>query len=122
MDILEAARKYERDHKSSDMSSRVQLASGLEDRYDVISPWTKAQDEIAPEEEATETPCSFTGPLYYLTKPHAEVVQEYKNMFESHVSKEWALNSNVLEILSSDKSISMFAPGEWKGISVFEPL
>lgn len=88
VDILEAARKYERDHKSPDRPSRVQLASGLEDRYDVGSPWTKVQDEVAPEEEATETPCSFTGPLYYLTKPHAEVIQEYKSMFDSHVSKE----------------------------------
>ena len=43
-------------------------------------------------------------------------------MFESHVSKEWAMNSNVLEMLSSDKAISVFAPGEWKGNSGFEPL
>ena len=88
VDILESSRRSRRKQDIPIRSSRVQLLSGLEDKYGITSPWTKVQDEIAPEEEDTEIPCSFTGPLYYLTKPHAEVISEYKNMFDSHVSKQ----------------------------------
>jgi len=37
---------------------------------DVQDTWSRPMDEIAPEELETEEPCSFTGPLYYLSKPY----------------------------------------------------
>ena len=35
-----------------------------------------AADEVSPEEEDTPMPCSFSGPMYYLSKPYQEVLDD----------------------------------------------
>ena len=47
------------------------LGSIMRDFPDAISPWTQPQEKVYPEEkEETPMPCSFTGPMYYLSKPY----------------------------------------------------
>ena len=116
VDMLEA----NRDDKKCD---KVKAVFSLEERYqDLIRPWTIEQDPESPEEAESYVPCDFTGPLYYLTKPHEEVIVEYLAMFEEHVAKDWRENTKVLELLSSEKAKDVFCPAEWKGINGFEPL
>ena len=52
----------------------------------LINTWTLPQDIIASEDTETPQPCSFTGPLFYLGKPHLEAVQQYKDLISTHVS------------------------------------
>jgi hypothetical protein len=54
---------------------------------ELIEPWSEPILDIAPEEEETEIPCSFSGPLYYLSKPHEQIIQDYKDLFETHIAK-----------------------------------
>ena len=49
---------------------------------DVVSPWTQPQDEVSPEEKETPMPCSFTGPMYFLSKPYEEVLEDYTILHE----------------------------------------
>jgi hypothetical protein len=57
---------------------------------DVVYPWTSVPVEgDSQEEQDTPDPCSFTGPLYYLSKPHEEAVQDYVDLFESHIAPEF---------------------------------
>jgi len=58
------------------------LDSIMDDNPDVISPWTQPQDEVSPEEEETPMPCSFSGPMYYLSKPYQEVLGDYTKAHE----------------------------------------
>jgi len=88
----------------------------------LISPWREPLLEIAPEEEETEVPCSFSGPLYYLSKPYDEVLSDYRALFDSHVSKDWIEKSNIIDILNSDAAIRVFVPSDWHGVSGFEPV
>jgi hypothetical protein len=132
IDMLQAARSFDpvKGHYTSDIvenTSGVHLdTSGvftLLERYtDLISPWTVAQDPESPEEEESYVPCSFTGPLYYLSKPYEEVVQDYYADFETHVADDWKKHTRVIELLKSDLALSVFCPAEWKGLSGFEPL
>ena len=85
-------------------------------------PWKEALDEVPQEELETEDPCSFTGPLCYLSKPHQEVVQEYLDMFDEHIAPEWRDNAQLLELLQSPEAIQVFVPEEWRGINGFEPV
>jgi len=118
VDKLEAA-KEEAGHQQMSVVNNVDLR----DRYpDLVEPWTQAQDEEPIEEQETEEPCSFTGPLYYLSKPHDEVVQDYREMFQSHIADEWRSDPRVMEILNSEEALEVFVPKEWRGIQGFEPV
>jgi hypothetical protein len=46
-----------------------------------LANWVTKPAEISPEELAKPEPCSFTGPLHYLSMSHEQAVQEY--VFES---------------------------------------
>ena len=116
VDMLEASRNEQQcvDFKA---------VFSLEERYqDLIRPWTVEHDPEAPEEAESYVPCDFTGPLYYLSKPHEEVLEEYRNTFEEHVAEDWRKKTKVLELLNSEKARGVFCPAEWKGINGFEPL
>ena len=117
VDMLEANRKQEQ------QNDNVLAVCSLQEKYpDLVRPWTVEQDGESPEEEESYIPCSFTEPLYYLAKPHSEVIEEYKAEFEKHIAEDWKLNTNVVEILLGSKALEVFCPAEWKGISGFEPL
>lgn len=89
---------------------------------DVCDTWSQPLDEVAIEEINTEEPCSFTGPLYYLSKPHTEVLQDYFNLFDSHIAPEWRNNSRLISILSSEKAQEVFVPKTWRGILGLDPI
>ena len=87
---------------------------------DVQDTWSRPMDEIAPEELETEEACSFTGPLYYLSKPYEEVREEYFSMFDKHIDPEWRYSPRLLELLHSEKARLVFTPEEWHGINGIE--
>jgi hypothetical protein len=45
---------------------------------ELLSPWTVEADDEAPEEIETDLPCSFAGPLHYLSMSREDAVAEYK--------------------------------------------
>jgi hypothetical protein len=93
----------------------------LKESYpDVQSSWSRPMDEIAPEELETEEPCSFTGPLYYLSKPYDEIREEYFGMFDKHIAPEWRFHPRLLELLNSEKARLVFTPEDWHGINGIE--
>jgi len=99
------------------------MVCSLQEKYpDLIRPWIVEQDAKDPEEAETYIPCSFTEPLYYLAKPHAEIIEDYRAEFETHIAEDWRLNTNVVEILLGPKALEVICPAEWKGIHGFEPL
>ena len=59
------------DDKDTIMYSKIEEAQEI----DLINPWSVEPEGIASEEENTKLPCSFTGPLYYLSITHEEAVQ-----------------------------------------------
>ena len=62
------------------------------------------------------------GPLYYLAKPHDEVLQDYFGLFGSHIAPEWRSEERLLAILQNEKEIAVFVPQKWEGISGLEPI
>ena len=87
--------------------------STLIDRYpDLQEPWSVPQLEESIEEQETEIPCSFTGPLYYLSKPYEEVLEEYREMFTDHISEDWKQNTEIYELLMSKEALGVFVPKE----------
>ena len=77
----------------------------------LINTWTLPQDMIALEDSDTPQPCSFSGPLSYLGKPHLEAVQQYKDLISTHVSSQFLLAvPDLTDFLTSDIAISVFVP------------
>ena len=85
---------------------------------DLVDTWSQPLDEIAPEETETPDPCHFTGPLYYLSKPHDEVVKDYFDMFEKHISEEWRQNPKVMELMNNQLALDVFVPATWQGLDI----
>lgn len=104
------------------VNTLVSPENEIRDNEQTLHPWKNEHDELAPEELNTEIPCSFSGPLYYLSKPHDQVIDDYREMFKDHVAEDWKLNTNVLDILLSKEALQVFVPKEWTGISGFEPV
>ena len=89
----------------------------------LINTWTLPQDVIASEDSETPQPCSFTGPLSYLGKPHLEAVQQYKDSISTHVSSGFLLAvPDLLNFLTSDIALSVFVPEHWTGITGIPPI
>ena len=85
---------------------------------DVVYSWSSVPLEgDSPEEEETPDPCSFTGPLYYLSKPHEEAVQDYFALFDSHIAPDFlAAFPELLDLLRSDMALDVFVPKQWNGL------
>ena len=66
------------------------------------------QLEESMEEQETEVPCSFTGPMYYLSKPYEKVLEEYREMFTDHISDDWKKNTEIYELLMSKEALGVF--------------
>ena len=81
----------------------------------IKEPWS-VLEEPAPEDEETPIPCSFSDALHYLSISHEEAVQEYREMLPSHVSKEFAESTGIMDLLLSDLGIKVFVPKEWTGV------
>jgi hypothetical protein len=73
---------------------------------DELPEWIKQDVEPCVEEEETPDPCSFTGPLNYLTMS-----------LESHISENFLKHiPEIKEYLLSDKCKAVFVPEVWQGI------
>jgi len=88
----------------------------LDGQDQLISPWTIEPDDEAPEELDTDLPCSFSGPLHYLSMSREEAIKEYKEQMSAHVEKTFAESTAVLELLHSDLALDVFVPSVWNGI------
>ena len=123
IDLLESASPIESVRPSATESISMMTLDELKESYpDLVDTWTTQVEAIAPEEMDTEEPCSFTGPLYYLSKPYDEVLADYFNMFDSHIAPEWRQDSRLLELLHSEEAIMVFAPRVWTGIEGIDPI
>jgi hypothetical protein len=87
---------------------------GLEEPY---RPWGDNPWKPSPEEEETPDPCSFTGPLAYLSVSHEEALDDYKQMITKHVSPEFMqAKPELMELLLDEKTLQVFVPKTWEGI------
>ena len=84
------------------------------------SPWTHIDLE-APEDIATDLPCSFPYALHFMEMSIEEALKEYEDLIPTHVSKEF-LNSTKIEKLLKDKGARVFVPRNWLGINGIPPL
>jgi hypothetical protein len=63
----------------------------------LIKPWSTGKEELSPEELDTPIPCAFTDAMYYMSKPHEEVVQDYIQMLPSHINQDWIHASDIMD-------------------------
>ena len=80
----------------------------------IDNPWSFI-DEIAPEDSAP-IPCSFSEPIHYLSISHDQAVEQYLQLLESHVDKEFATKTPILGFLTSEIGIRAFVPKNWEGV------
>ena len=77
--------------------------------------WGSTYEE-APEDEETELPSSFGGPLYYLLTSREEAIQELKKILDDHVDPQFRAATPIADFLQC------FIPEKWEGMKGFEPL
>jgi hypothetical protein len=97
------------------VGTAAQLGKLLQPVPELIEPWSCGKEEISQEELDTPKPCAFTDAMYYLTKPHEEVLQDYMDMLPLHVN-------DIMDRMKSEKYIQAFVSKEWVGLEGFEPL
>lgn len=123
IDLLEQATPMESVRPAANDALAMMTLSELKETYpDLVDTWSQEAEDVAQEELDTEEPCSFTGPLYYLTKPYEEVLTDYYNMFDSHIAPEWRHDPRLLELLSSEEALAVFVPRVWTGIVGVDPI
>jgi hypothetical protein len=87
---------------------------------DIIQPWSKPIDSLAPEELETPDPTSFPDDiLNYLTTTVDEARDIYIADLNTHVTP--AMRSAcpaIMELLQSDLAYDVFVPSTWKGIDM----
>lgn len=88
---------------------------------DLLDPWTSTLD-LADEELESEEPCSFTQPLYFMTKSRAAILADYREWQEKNISPAFRGNPELLALLNSPESLEVFVPTQWRGIQHMEPV
>jgi hypothetical protein len=81
----------------------------------LAQPWSFVPEEEAPEDAATDLPCSFTDALHYMEMAYEDAVQEYLNLFDTHVNREFAEQTKIIDLLTT-KGVNVFVPNNWEGI------
>ena len=87
---------------------------------DIIKPWSKPIDSLAPEELNTPDPTSFPDDiLAYLTTTPEEARAIYDSDLISHVTPGIrAACPKIMELLQSELAYDVFVPRTWKGIDM----
>ena len=87
---------------------------------DIIQPWSKPIDSLAPEELETPDPTSFPDDiLNYLTTSLDEARTIYISDLETHVTPAMRTACTaIIELLQSDLAYDVFVPRTWKGIDM----
>jgi hypothetical protein len=78
-------------------------------------PWRMVREEEAPEDAATDLPVNFSYQLHYMEMPYEEAQKEFIALFETHVCKEFAEQTDIIKLLM-DKGVNVFIPQNWEGI------
>ena len=94
----------------------------LSDNYfeDIIeNPWSEYEQE-APEELDSDLPVNFESALHFMEIGYEASVQEYRDLFESHVEQLLREDREFMELLET-KGVRVFVPQNWDGIN-FEPI
>ena len=84
-------------------------------------PWSIENPGEEPEEVDSPLPVQFEYAHSFLGKPRDEAIQEYKDMWESHVSKEFAEATDIFKLLG-DKGVKIFVPDSWEGVQGVGPI
>jgi hypothetical protein len=87
---------------------------------EIVHPWSDT-GTVDTAEEDIEPPCLFTEPLHFMETSHSEALQEYRNLFESHVSTEMRSHTNVIDLLLT-KGVKVFVPHNWDGVRGIDPI
>ena len=86
----------------------------------IENPWT-ITDEVAPEDEETPLPCSFSGPLQFLLVSRQEALDEYFSLFDKHIDAGMRDATPIVELLRTLGS-EVFVPIKWEGVLGMEPI
>ena len=105
---------------TSDKDLMSDLDPEYPDNYSLLEPWTVKLEE-APEEDEVPLPAQFDFASSFLGKSRQEAIQEYEEMFATHVDKQMAVNTDVIHLLRT-KGRKVFIPDNWDGIQGIEPL
>jgi hypothetical protein len=84
-------------------------------------PWVYGTEPEAIEDIMVELPCSFPWHLHFMEMPYKDAVDEYYSLFDTHVNKEFAAQTNVIELLQT-KGVQVFVPSNWDGINGVDPI
>jgi RNase H-like domain found in reverse transcriptase len=116
--ILETVNDSLPDDSGNDLNRLEQLP---DDYYENIieNPWSDHEQE-APEELECDLPVNFESALHFMEIGYEASVQEYKDLFESHIEKTLREDSEFMELLET-KGVRVFVPQNWDGIN-FEPI
>jgi hypothetical protein len=88
---------------------------------DLISPWTYAVEDEAPEDVLTPLPCSFSTALSYMEQSYEDSVAEYLSQLDSHVAPAFRETTDIVNLLKT-VGVSVFVPANWSGINGIPPL
>jgi hypothetical protein len=103
-DYRRIQRKEEKGQLTNNVSSLkpIDLQLPIEGLEEPFIPWEDNPWVIAQEEIDTYDPCSFTGPLAYLTMSHEEAIENYLSLLNSHISPEFMAECpKVLDLMKS---------------------
>ena len=118
-DYRRIQRKEEKGQLTNNISSLkpIDLQLPIEGLEEPFIPWEDNPWVIAQEEIDTYDPCSFTGPLAYLTMSHEEAIENYLSLLNSHISPEFMAECpKVLDLMKSQLALDVFVPTTWTGI------
>jgi hypothetical protein len=98
--------------------NEVDLKLPIEGLEEPFVPWKDNPWVISPEELLTPEPCSFTGPLAYLSVSHDEAVKDYHELLKTHISEEFREAApKLMELMQSDLALEVFVPKTWMGVN-----
>ena len=105
------------------IESRYQLLSSMLLRPlpgDIIPPWSKPIDDLAPEELNTPDPTSFPDDiLLYLSTTVEAARTLYNADLETHVTAGIRQACpHIMDLLTSDLAYNVFVPSTWTGIKM----
>jgi hypothetical protein len=96
----------------------VDLKLPIEGLEEPFVPWKDNPWVISPEELLTPEPCSFTGPLAYLSVSHDEAVKDYHELLKTHISEEFRETApKLMELMRSNLALEVFVPKTWMGVN-----
>ena len=110
------------DSLPEDSGDTVNRIEQLTDDYfeDIIeNPWSNHEEE-APEELESDLPVNFGSALHFMEIGYEASVQEYEDLFETHVEKLLREDHKFMDLLKT-KGVRVFVPQNWEGIKV-EPI